>query len=317
MNDLARCYYSLGRHADSLKLKEKTLALRTAKLGREHSDTLSTMENLACSYGIFGRIRDAIDLGEETVRLKKAKLGPEHPDTLHSMQNLALFYATGMRSADALALVQQVIAVRQRRLQSEAGNLQDRLDLGWTYGLLGMAEQARHDHAAGTKAYAVSVEMFEKLDRAGELQDSVYRGRLNESRWRLGLCRKAERAMHDLNFALDQPAEEVSRLLDWRVRFLLDKHELAAAVESAAKAKQFTGRDKDRLYDTACLYAQCAAAAKGPLVGEYADEAMSLLRQAVANGLKDGVRVAQDSDLVSLRDRDDFKKLLVQLQEKK
>ena len=29
-------------------------------MGREHPDTLGTMENLACSYGIFGRIQDAI-----------------------------------------------------------------------------------------------------------------------------------------------------------------------------------------------------------------------------------------------------------------
>jgi hypothetical protein len=93
---------------------------------------------------------------------------------------------------------------------------------------------------------------------------------------------------------------------------------LAAAVESAAKAKQLAGQNTDRLYDGACLYALCAAAAKDPLAGECAAEAMSLLKRALANGLMGGVvRVARDPDLVSLRGRNDFKKLLAELEEKK
>jgi tetratricopeptide (TPR) repeat protein len=313
---LARCYYYLARHADALKLYERTLALQTAKLGRDHPDTLSTMGNLAASYGIFGRLHDAIELGDEAYRLKKAKFGPEHPDTLFSMQNLALYYATALRSADALRLVEELIAVRQRRLQSDASDLSDQLNLALTYQFLGQAEQSRNDHAAGTKAYARSVEMFEKLDRAGDLQDATYRGRLRESRWRLSLSTKAERAVHDLEFALKQPQDDVPRLLDWRVRYLLDKHEVAAAVESAAKAKQLTGRDSNRLYDAACLYGLCSAAAKDRLIGECADEAMNLLRQAVANGFRVGIRLARDPDLASLRGRDDFKKLLQELEEK-
>ena len=80
---------TLGRHADALKLREETLALRKAKLGPDHPDTLLSMNNLANSYAALGRHADALKLHEETLALRKAKLGPDHPDTLVSMHNLA------------------------------------------------------------------------------------------------------------------------------------------------------------------------------------------------------------------------------------
>ena len=92
MNNLANSYADLGRHADALKLHEETLALRKAKLGPDHPDTLRSMNNLANSYSALGRHADALKLREETLALRKAKLGPDHPDTLESMNNLANSY---------------------------------------------------------------------------------------------------------------------------------------------------------------------------------------------------------------------------------
>ena len=89
MNNLANSYADLGRQAEALKLREETLALRKAKLGPDHPDTLSSMNNLANSYAALGRQAEALKLREETLALRKAKLGPDHPDTLTSMNNLA------------------------------------------------------------------------------------------------------------------------------------------------------------------------------------------------------------------------------------
>src|SRR5262249_39671908 len=50
MNLLGNSYAALGRHADALRLREQTLALRTATLGADHPDTLASMNNLANSY---------------------------------------------------------------------------------------------------------------------------------------------------------------------------------------------------------------------------------------------------------------------------
>ena len=49
---------------------------------------------------------------------------------------------------------------------------------------------------------------------------------------------------------------------------------------------------------------------------EYADRAMELLQKAVTAGYKDAAHVKKDPDLDPLRDREDFKTLLADLEKK-
>jgi len=44
------------------------------------------------------------------------------------------------------------------------------------------------------------------------------------------------------------------------------------------------------------------------------DEALALLKQAVAKGYNDPAHLKQDTDLTALREREDFKKLLAQVE---
>jgi tetratricopeptide (TPR) repeat protein len=73
-------------------------------------------------------------------------------------------------------------------------------------------------------------------------------------------------------------------------------------------------------YNAACLVARCAPVAekdKGPEAARaYADEAMKHLRAAVEKGLTGAESVRKDPDLKALRERDDFKQLIRDLEEK-
>jgi hypothetical protein len=109
MNNLANSYAALRRHADALKLDEETLALRKAKLGPQHPDTLLSMDNLAISYADLGRHADALKLHEETEALRKAKLGPDHPDTLKSMWGVAASLVKLQRSAEAVPVIDDCV----------------------------------------------------------------------------------------------------------------------------------------------------------------------------------------------------------------
>ena len=82
MNNLASGYRAAGQLDRALPLLEETLALRKAKLGPDHPDTLTSMNNLADGYRAAGQLDRALPLYEETLALRKAKLGPDHPDTL-------------------------------------------------------------------------------------------------------------------------------------------------------------------------------------------------------------------------------------------
>ena len=68
----------------------------------------------------------------------------------------------------------------------------------------------------------------------------------------------------------------------------------------------------DQWYACACIYA-LASGKTADKKGEYADQAMRMLRTAVQAGYKDAAHMAGDKDLDVLRERDDFKKLMQSL----
>jgi hypothetical protein len=109
MGNLADSYAALGRHADAVKLREETLALKKAKLGPNHPDTLSSMHNLSISYAALGRHADAYNLREETLMLRKAKLGPDHPDTLKNMWSVAESLVKLGRASEAVPVIDDCI----------------------------------------------------------------------------------------------------------------------------------------------------------------------------------------------------------------
>jgi hypothetical protein len=73
------------------------------------------------------------------------------------------------------------------------------------------------------------------------------------------------------------------------------------------------------LYNAACVYALASKPTKAnPIPAEqqakYAERAIALLRQAVAKGYNNVHNMKNDDDLKPLRERDDFQKLLREMQ---
>jgi hypothetical protein len=81
------------------------------------------------------------------------------------------------------------------------------------------------------------------------------------------------------------------------------------------------------LYNIACVFAISSAAAEKDsklapadrmrLKAQYADRAVELLHQAVAKGLQNTSALTTDPDLALLRSREDFQKLVQELEKKK
>ena len=67
------------------------------------------------------------------------------------------------------------------------------------------------------------------------------------------------------------------------------------------------------LYDFGCIYS-VASSKIADKKAEYSDQAMAHLRKAIKAGYKDAAHMKKDADLDPLRDRDDFKKLLAELE---
>jgi hypothetical protein len=106
--------------------------------------------------------------------------------------------------------------------------------------------------------------------------------------------------------------------------------QLFAEAEAEQRALLPSMNDDDR-YDLACAYALASSAAeqdiklapaeRDRLVNDHAQRTLQYLRQAAANGYFNDVAkrelIKKDKDLDSLRQRDDFKKLLADIEETK
>lgn len=100
-----------------------------------------------------------------------------------------------------------------------------------------------------------------------------------------------------------------------RVTSRLSAGQVAEAVADADELRKLTDWNAGQWYHFARVY----AVASGKIAdkkGEYAAAAMELLIQAVKAGYKDVAHMKKDPDLDSLRGRDDFRKLLADLEAK-
>jgi serine/threonine-protein kinase len=99
-----------------------------------------------------------------------------------------------------------------------------------------------------------------------------------------------------------------------------------AALEAAQKLRDLGWNRAGDAYDAACALARCIAQVEKDKRGTkeerasqlrfYADQAMAMLRDAAAKGFKNAAHMKKDTDLDPLRQREDFQKLLAELEVK-
>jgi serine/threonine protein kinase/tetratricopeptide (TPR) repeat protein len=111
------------------------------------------------------------------------------------------------------------------------------------------------------------------------------------------------------------------------IETLVDLGDHSAAALTAEELVQAVVKPANDLYDAACFLARCVPLAekdsklaeprRGELAHQYAGRALEILRQAVQNGYKDVDHMKKDTDLDPLRSREDFKRLLAELEARK
>jgi len=115
-NTLGESLLGLGDPAQAIVLLEKARATQTARLGPDHPDTLTSMNNLARAYLIAGKLELALPLYEETLKLRKKKIGPDHFYTINFMNMLAEGYqTTGKKLELVLPLLEESLKLHKVR----------------------------------------------------------------------------------------------------------------------------------------------------------------------------------------------------------
>jgi tetratricopeptide (TPR) repeat protein len=200
------------------------------------------------------------------------------PDGLSLKYNLAINYIGLNRHADALKLNEETLAIRKRVLPPDhPDTLSSMFNLAISYAALN-----RHAEAIPFLDRVVA-----KVDLPG-LDPRMW---LSALALRMQCCQKLG--------------------------------DLAGCRASAEMFEKRNPADMASLYDAACyraLTAALQAKVKDPdaerLAQDDADKAMSWLQKAVAAGWKNAAHMKKDTDLDALRDREDFRKVLAELEVK-
>jgi tetratricopeptide (TPR) repeat protein len=137
-------FYQRGQYREAEPLWNSALAMCERVLGPEHSDTLSSLNDLALLYADQGKYEQAEPLYQRALETCQRVLGPEHPDTLGYLNNLAILYWNQGKYEQAEPLFQRALATSERVLGPEhpdtLGTVNNLAALYWNQGKYEQAE---------------------------------------------------------------------------------------------------------------------------------------------------------------------------------
>lgn len=132
-----------GRYGEAEPLLVRALETRERVLGAEHSDTLTSVNNLASLYDKQGRFGEAEPLYLRAVAARERVLGAEHADTLVSVNNLAGLYRRQGRFEEAAPLYVRALETSERVLEAGHPSLLTSMNNLAAF----LASQGRHGEA--------------------------------------------------------------------------------------------------------------------------------------------------------------------------
>ncbi|MBD2648117.1 tetratricopeptide repeat protein [Nostoc foliaceum] len=141
---LGRFYQGQGLYTLAAPWYEQGLSTVQTRLGEEHPDFATSLNNLANLYDSQGRYDQAKPLYLQALDLRKRLLGEEHPSVANSLNNLANFYNSQGRYDQAEPLFLQALELYKRLLGEEHPDFATSLNnLANLYNSQGRYDQAK------------------------------------------------------------------------------------------------------------------------------------------------------------------------------
>jgi tetratricopeptide (TPR) repeat protein len=113
LHNLGWCSQIKGQYAEAEGIYRQALQLEEIVLGKDHPNTLGSMNNLAISLHQQGKYAEAEGIHRQTLQLKETVLGKDHRDTLVSMMNLAISLDRQGKYAEAEGIHRQTLQLME------------------------------------------------------------------------------------------------------------------------------------------------------------------------------------------------------------
>jgi tetratricopeptide (TPR) repeat protein len=119
LDRVGRCQATLGQYSAAGTTHRQALSLREKTLGKEHTQTLESMNEVGLALMNHGEYEEAEAMNKQTLALKETVLGREHPETLTTMGNLAEVLGRQGKYEAAEAMNRQTLALKETVLGRE------------------------------------------------------------------------------------------------------------------------------------------------------------------------------------------------------
>jgi hypothetical protein len=116
---IAQFYEEQAAYEQAEPWLTQSCTLAETRLGADHPDTASSLNNLAGLYRAIGRYNDAEPLYLQSLQITEQQLGADHPDTARSLNNLAELYRAIGRYSDAEPLYLQSLQIHKQQLGTD------------------------------------------------------------------------------------------------------------------------------------------------------------------------------------------------------
>jgi serine/threonine protein kinase/tetratricopeptide (TPR) repeat protein len=300
---LGNLYTRTGSHKEAVQAHETALATRK-DLVANYPTVREYQEHLAMCLLILGRLyakaqpAEAERVGQEAVAILKVLIR-DHPMIAQYQRllagaycSLAVSYEAAGRPTEAESAYRDALKIDEKLVADSPTVPDNQLQLSSVFNGLAQLAMARADSAQARALLQQAIPHQQAALRANPLDP-------------------ASRSLY---------SDSLSTL----TKSCAGQGDQAAAIETAIKLRELGWNPPGDAYNAACALAQCipivekdekaSKEERAKQVLFYGDQAMAMLRDAVAKGYKDAAHMKKDTDLDRLRSREDFKKLVAELE---
>ncbi|KAF7118673.1 hypothetical protein CNMCM5793_008211 [Aspergillus hiratsukae] len=145
------CYSVLGQYQKSEQKALQALELQEKLLGKEHPQTLRSMNDIAVDLSLQGKHKKAEAMFRQTVELRRKVLGEDSPDTLNSMCNFGGLLTTLGKYEEAEQMLRKTLDLQVKVLDKDHPEV--------SYSITNLAvllsNRGKHEEAEGLCRHAL------------------------------------------------------------------------------------------------------------------------------------------------------------------
>ncbi len=356
-HNLARLLENTGRPEKAIAAYQRAIAIKTQlttdfpDVPAYRQSLALTHHSLGNLLVDAGQLQEAEQEYRQALAIQQQLVAHDSKEPLYR-KNLAetqnslgsLLLAAGpSRREDARKAFEQALATKKQLATDFPDEREYRENLALSQLNLGVLLESTHQLTEAETEYRDALAIFQRLvNESPEVSD--YQENLAKTMVNMAiLCNdnqkftRAHQLLEQADTHLQMARKANPKNPRYRQLFRLSRQILTTtlaglgdhdgALKSAEQWFQFGANSAAETYDMACALALCVPLAENDAhlaesqrrqqAEAYAVRAMTALREAVAKGYTDTDHMKEDTDLAPLRKRDDFQKLLTELEAKK